>query len=531
MKSILNIFFVASAVLGLTAVADAHPMGNISINHYSRVTVSPGAATIRYVLDYAEIPTVAERQAMGASQTGPVADTDERAYLASALPPLVANLSLVASGRALPMTVASSSIAFREGAGALPTMRLTADLTAPLPQGVTDITYTDRNYAGRAGWKEIVVKGNGAQVSHPDVLGRDISRELTVYPTDLLSAPPQSSSVTFYAGPIGATLPNVAIAAPAAPQMGGAETPRDRFTQAIASKKLTLPIILLGLVIAFVYGGLHALSPGHGKTMVAAYLVGQRGTIKHALLLGGVVTLTHTLGVFLLGFVTLFASRYIVPERLFPVLSVISGLAVFGVGVWMLATRLKGTQSHDHSHDHEHGHSHSHAPERMQLAFATANGQTMSHEEIHRLGMAHSHSHDHDHDHHHDDGLDDHGGHSHGLGGYHTHSVPDGPITLKSLVALGVSGGIVPCPSALVVLLAAIALHRLGYGMLLITAFSLGLATVLVAIGILVVTARGWLDRIPSTGKAMRVLPLASAIGITVIGAILVIQAIAGVAI
>jgi ABC-type nickel/cobalt efflux system permease component RcnA len=518
------------------------------------VTVAPGSATVRYVLDYAEIPTVAERQAMGAAQTGAVSPATEAAYLKAQLPPLLANLDLTADGKRVPLSVQASRIEFRVGAGNLPTMRLVADLLGALPTGVSQLRYADGNYSGRTGWKEIVVKsGQGAQMSNPGALGQDISRELTLYPTDLLSAPPQTTDVAFAYGPVGAILPAVAPLASsvsAAPQMGGSETPRDRFTQAIISKRLTLPIILLGLVIAFVYGGLHALSPGHGKTMVAAYLVGQRGTVKHALLLGGVVTLTHTFGVFLLGFVTLFASRYIVPERLFPVLSVISGLAVFGVGVWMLVSRLRLGVPHEHSHSH--GHDHGPVPERMQLAFATAAGQGMSHDDLHRLGLAHDHDHDHDHDHalghvhdhmeahehshdhgHHEhshEGLDDHGGHSHGAGGYHTHTVPDGPITLKSLVALGISGGIVPCPSALVVLLSAIALHRLGYGMLLITAFSLGLASVLVAIGVLVVTARGWLDRIPSSGKAMRLMPIASAVGITVIGAVLVVQAVMSVA-
>ncbi|HEY3328534.1 MAG TPA: sulfite exporter TauE/SafE family protein [Capsulimonadaceae bacterium] len=549
----------------------AHPMGNISINHYSRLTVSSGTVAIRYVLDYAEIPTVSERQAMGAAASGAVDGEALARYQKSAVPNLLANLSLTANGVPVALVERASDITFKPGAGALPTMRLVADFEGTLPSGAAKLAYRDGNYATRVGWKEIVVAaGDGASVSNAAVLGRDASRELTVYPRDLLSATPQMTQVEFAVGPPGAVFPAAAsvAAVDASSGAGISETPRDRFTQAITSKKLTLPVVLLGLLIAFVYGGLHAMSPGHGKTMVAAYLVGQRGTVKHAMLLGGVVTLTHTFGVFLLGFITLFASKYIVPERLFPVLSVISGLAVFGVGVWLLVSRLRGNESgHDHSHDHlhehdhahEHEHEHAHTVEKVrahsrslvagqQLALAGGNGAELSHDEIHRLGLAHTHEHDHvhvsdahDHDHaqlhvhqeahvhaHDDAHTHDHGDgwHSHGIGPAHRHDVPDGPITLRSLVALGISGGIVPCPSALVVLLSAIALHRLGYGMLLITAFSLGLATVLVAIGILVVSARDVLDKIPSTGKAMRLLPLASAVGITVIGAVLVIQAV-----
>jgi ABC-type nickel/cobalt efflux system permease component RcnA len=280
------------------------------------------------------------------------------------------------------------------------------------------------------------------------------------------------------------------------------QTPQNRFTQSIAERELTPGLVLGGILIAFLFGAVHALSPGHGKTMVAAYLVGSRGTPRHAVLLGLVVTLTHTFGVFMLGLALLFASRYILPERLFPTLSAASGLIIFGVGIWLLMNRWQALGT---------GHGHSHGP------------HTHSHDD-HEHSHDDEHPHDHDHDHAHEHGHV----HSHG-GRAHSHAVPEGPVTMRTLVALGISGGIVPCPEALVVLLAAVKLHRLGYGMLLITAFSIGLAAALILIGLTVVAAREKLTRFKGFnegGVLARYLPLGSAVVITVIGAMLTLSAV-----
>jgi ABC-type nickel/cobalt efflux system permease component RcnA len=327
--------------------------------------------------------------------------------------------------------------------------------------------------------------------------------------------PPQDTETRFDLATGGASGQETVAAATAmtTAAQGSMPTPSDRFTRSIAEVHLTPLLIVLGILAAFVYGGFHALGPGHGKTMVAAYLVGTRGTPRHALLLGIIVTITHTLGVFALGLTTLFASRYVVPERLYPILSALSGMSVFGVGVYLLSARLRGDASaaaHSHSHEHPHDRHHHH-----------------HHDHNHGLD-AHSH------------GLDHHHGHDHGFG-YHTHDIPEGPVTPKALLALGVSGGLVPCPSALIVLLSAIALHRLAYGLVLITAFSLGLASVLIAIGLAVVSARGWLERLPATKRVgaplrlggsrahvlvLRGLPVASAAAVTLIGLALTLRAL-----
>jgi ABC-type nickel/cobalt efflux system permease component RcnA len=220
---------------------------------------------------------------------------------------------------------------------------------------------------------------------------------------------------------------------------------------------------------------MHAMSPGHGKTVVGAYLIGSRGTVKHAAFLGATVTITHTIGVFALGLVTLFASRYALPEKLYPVLSFVSGALVVAIGLSLFTRRLRallGVTAHDHDHRH------------------------------------------HDHQ-------------DHSAGG-HTHLPPgaDGSeISWQGLLTLGVSGGIMPCPSALVVMLAAISLNRIGYGLVLIVAFSLGLAGALTAVGLAFVYGGKLLARVPASGKLMRALPVVSAFVIAVLGAAICYQA------
>ncbi|MBX9258455.1 sulfite exporter TauE/SafE family protein [Desmonostoc muscorum CCALA 125] len=230
------------------------------------------------------------------------------------------------------------------------------------------------------------------------------------------------------------------------------------FTKTLIHQQLTPTLVITGFGIAFLFGAGHALSPGHGKTMVAAYLVGSQGTPQQAVLLGLVTTITHTLGVFILAIVALVASQYIVPETLYPILSLLSGLTVCGVGFWLLDQRL---DAHEHTHKHD----------------------------------------DHHHHHHHD------------------HHPPSKSVTTRSLIALGIAGGIVPCPSALVLLLSAIALHQAAYGVVLISAFSLGLASVLVAIGLVVVYAHQWIDRLPNSARWLQKLSMVGAVAVIVTGA------------
>jgi nickel/cobalt exporter len=251
---------------------------------------------------------------------------------------------------------------------------------------------------------------------------------------------------------------------------------------------LGLGIALVAMAVSVGLGAFHALEPGHGKTVVAAYLVGSRGTAWHALMLELIVTVTHTAGVYVLGAMTLFASHYIVPERLYPWLGATSGLIIAGLGLSLFLRRYAGSD-HPQSHAHAHGHSHTH---------------DHHHEHAHDHGVEHPHTHDH---------------HTH----HHHH--PSSTVSLRELLTLGVTGGIVPCPAALVVLLNALSLNRVGFGLLLIVAFSIGLAAVLIAIGILMVYAHRLMARFHGDGVLItRWLPLISAAAMTGFGMAIVVQ-------
>jgi ABC-type nickel/cobalt efflux system permease component RcnA len=296
---------------------------------------------------------------------------------------------------------------------------------------------------------------------------------------------------------------------------GTAVTDEDEETGALGnmlrSEELSAGLIAAALALALFLGAAHGLEPGHGKTIVAAYLVGTRGTVSNALLLGGIVTLTHTTSVILLGLVALFASQYILPEQILPWLGTVSGLLIMGLGGWLLANHLRG-KGHGHSHSHGEHHAHSHEKEHDH------GDHGHSHEENHRHGEKHHHG-DHDHPH---------GEHDTGHG--HSHEIP-GKVTLGSLLALGISGGIVPCTGALVILLLAVALQRIAFGLVLLVAFSLGLAAILIAIGILIVKARPLVERFSGDGKWIQRLPAVSAAVIIVVGLVITVKTLTGVGI
>ncbi|MBZ5609472.1 MAG: high frequency lysogenization protein HflD [Acidobacteriia bacterium] len=254
----------------------------------------------------------------------------------------------------------------------------------------------------------------------------------------------------------------------------------DALSRLLHQQSLTPWMMAAAIGVAFALGAAHALTPGHGKTIVAAYLVGSRGTVKHAAFLGAMVTFTHTVTVFLLGMATLFLFQYVVQEKVTRVLGAVSGLSIVAIGAWMLYKRLRAPA---------HAHSHTHAP---------------------RHDHDHHHHHDHDHDHHH------HHEHEHG----HSH-MPD-EISWSSLVALGASGGLVPCESALVLLLTAVALGRVALGLLLLVSFSLGLAIVLMGIGVLVIYAKHLLPADAGSGNPFfRWMPVASAAIVLALGVVM----------
>ena len=568
---LFRLWFTVCLVIALLVPmrsANAHPMGNFSINHYARFEAQPGELRLHYVLDFAEIPTIDQMAKLDTNRNDVVSVAEKNAYLQSVVPQLLNNLSLQIDGKKVELKARATDLQVIFGAGNLATLLVKIDTATPLAEGAnTSVVYQDSNYADRTGWKEIIaVADKSLALANSDAATTDQSRGLTVFPIDAGVVPPRQDSAHFSvvaAGAQGASpAPTEANNAqtPAPDGNSNPNTPQNRFTQTIAEKTLSPTVVIWGLLIALAFGAVHALAPGHGKTMVAAYLVGSRGTPRHAVTLGLIVTLTHTFGVFALGFALLLASRYFVAEKLYPVLSALSGLMIFGVGLWLFMSRYQGLQ-HAHSHDghtHDHGehshdeHDHSHAHDEEHAHSHGAHSHTHAHDEAEHIHVhdeeehthvheSYSHSHDeHDHAHVHDSHAHSHDhdhGHSHGAhvhshgGKAHSHAVPDGPITTKTLVALGVSGGIVPCPEAIVVLLAAVKMHRIGYGMILIVAFSIGLAAALIAIGLLVVSARNRMSRLSALNEdsaLVRYLPLASAAIITLIGAALTLQATLG---
>jgi nickel/cobalt transporter (NicO) family protein len=433
---------VAAAALLAPAAASAHPLGNFTINRFARVEVADHHVYVRYVLDLAEIPTYQARQ-----------DGVDPAVYAQRI---ARGLHVMLDGRAVALRPVARAIAFPRGVAGLHTMRLEVILRGPVVAGNESLVVHDTNYPGRIGWKEIVV---GADTS-------SVSAELHAYPKSLLQSPLDVTRAQGTVAPSDAPVPRLSV--------GGSLEAPDRvadsgFTRLIGERHLSVPVILVSLAAALFWGAAHALSPGHGKTIVTAYLVGRRGTPRDAAILGLIVTVTHTIGVFALGIVTLALSQWIVPDTLYPWLNAAAGFSVVAIGAAVLRARLR-----DWLHERAHRHSH-----------------------------AHHHGHGHDHDH-----------------------APEPGTGFRGLLAVGISGGALPCPSALVVLLAAISLHRVTFGLVLIVAFSLGLALTITGIGLIAVLARSAFARRSFDGFALRVLPAVSAAVIVVAGVAMTVHAL-----
>jgi nickel/cobalt exporter len=472
----------AVAAVLLPGVASAHPLGNFSINHLSQVRISQGSAEVHYILDQAEIPTFQEIQTFDRNGDGSISGPERAPLLERKLAEIGPDLQLSVDGRAVDLgTPRQPSLDFPAGQGGLSLTRVEATFTAAIPSGSHRIELRDSTYPGRVGWKAMqVLPGEGADV-RSSVPASDPTGGLRAYPVDLLQSPPDQREASFAATPGTGH-----IIAPEGEDVGPATTDRaqDGFAGALTSSNDHGLLILLLLGSAFAWGALHALSPGHGKTMVAGYLAGSRGRPKDAALLGLTVTITHTSAVFALGLITLVASAYVLPEDLYPWLGVASGAMVIAIGLWAIWTRLRRWRAMRAEHDHGHHHMHSHG--------------------------GHTHSH---------------GAHS------HTHEPSGAPITTRSLIALGVSGGIVPCPSALVVLVAAISQHRLGLGFALILAFSIGLAATLTAVGLAVLHGGRLIARLRPErrlfgGRIAGVLPALSATLIVVAGTLITLRAL-----
>jgi ABC-type nickel/cobalt efflux system permease component RcnA len=466
--------------------AQAHPLGNLTINHYSSLQFTEENARIAYVLDFAEIPTLQQKARLDTDGDGKLSEAEANAYLEAEMPSLVIGLRLRAGDEILPLEVRDRSAEYRPGQGGLPTLRVEVHLMADLPKDWRgEAHFADRTYENRLGWREIVVKGgSGVAIRNSTVQAKSVSNELRSYPQDMLSSPPDVRETTFTLAAGGGSVENETAGRTAervGTSFGGV---MGRVDKLVFVERLSAAVVALSMLAAFFWGAALALTPGHGKAVVAAYLIGARGTARHAGILGLTVTLIHTAGVFILGAVTLYLSRYILPEVLYPWLSVASGVLVFLIGLTLLYRHLDKMSCGENA------------------------GRTHA-EHTHSPGEHSSHHGEHSHGHH----THSHGGHT------HTHPpADDSKVTWRGLVALGVSGGLVPCPAALVLLLGAVSLDGLGFGMVLVLAFSAGLAVVLTGIGLLMIYARKLFERFSFEAKVPRLVPVASASIITLAG-------------
>ncbi len=501
-RAVATILIALVFCFGFASAVVAHPLGNFTINHFARLEVGTDQIAIHYVVDMAEIPTFQVLQVADTDGDGSPSTSELNTYLKQVTAQYANGILLTVNGTPMPLMSVPKTVTMPPGAGGLPTLRVECDFTGALPANDPSATqrlrFEDNNHRHRLGWHELVVTPTaGVTLFDSSAFGTAVTDELRAYPEDLLTAPldERVAELSFTSGkvPASATALLTRDGRPAIPA-------RDRLAELINVPEITPTVALLSLLIATVLGSLHAFSPGHGKTIVGAYLVGSRATARHAAFLGLTVTITHTIGVFALGLVTLFASQYIVPERLFPILSAVSGGIVLALGLSLFARRLH-------------------------LAIAHLREDSHSHHEPHH----HEHSHDHPHHEHADASAVT---HSHG-GQPHSHLPPgtEGTgVTWNSLLALGISGGLLPCPSALVVFLSAVSLHRVGFGLLLVLAFSLGLAGTLTAIGLVVVYLGSLIKRPLHFRSALRALPVASALAIACIGAAICYEALGGVA-
>lgn len=508
-------------------------LGDFTINQYSGVTLASDAVKLHYVVVFGQLPALRELHIADTNGDGVTTQAERDAYVATLAPGFAAELLLKIDGIAVALQPIhwSSSLPSEQGGFSF---RVDVDFAAPLRLAGAakhDLEFSNQNYPGRLGWHEIVVQTQaGVAAFDTNAYSSSLTGGLSEALQSLPATGPLDERAVHLSFVQGATPANAAPLSGrpgsagatrdvGAARVAGAEQPSEaaratdatrgtwiaretrRLVNSISGPRVEPRVAMLALLGALLLGAVHALSPGHGKTIVGAYLIGSRGTPRHAAFLGLTVTITHTIGVFVLGFATLYASRFIVPERLFPVLSMTSALLVLGMGVILLVQRA-GAARKGLSRSKAVSATLFHSVSAGQ--FTPGRGLLFAHPPGNGL-------------HAHQDGTM----HSHGGGPMHSHLPPGAAgdeITWRSLLTLGISGGLVPCPSAMVLFLAAVALNKTAYGMLLVVAFSVGLAITLTAVGMTFLYARNRFRKPGAAARWPHLLPVLSAAAITLLG-------------
>lgn len=550
--------------------AGGHTITGTDVATLTQLEVDHDGITGIYELQYGEIAALDERRSMDVDGDERITAAEQADFIGGKRGELERHLKLEIDGERLPVRLGDAEVLPDESLVA-PVQMTVRYALVPIKKDFTAahvLSVSDANAVRRLVHTDISVEGMPL-VDVQGVTPRD--GVLKLVRVQAAEAPVSADvrlvpSEELWSGPFGGQRSAGTASQKTSVTSAGST---DRIKEMLRTERLSLGVILLALGLSVFLGAVHALEPGHGKTIVAAYLIGSKGTVANAIFLGGVVTLTHTFSVLLLGVITLFASRYILPEQIFPWLGAGSGLLIMGLGGWLFVRYVRGGehghshgpgghhhvhlpagvagvvepgvdsshehQEHSHPHDHEHAAAHSHEHGGAEAHTHSAVG---GREARHEHAAAHSHEHDtddahvhapetahnaqggpetnHTHSHDHED-------QTHG----HSHShVPQGQVTLGGLLALGITGGIVPCPGALVILLLAVALHRIALGLMVIVAFSVGLALVLITIGVLMVKARPLMDRFTGNGRFIRALPVFSSLVIIAVGFVMGVRSL-----
>lgn len=504
---------LALAALGASARADtvASLLGNFTVNQFSRVAISERAVDVRYSVVFGQLPALRELHLADANGDGVTTDAEREARGRSIAASLATQLRVAVDGEPVALRAVRSATSLPSEQGGF-SLRVDVDLAGELPQASASsrkLAFANEAYAGRFGWEEIAVEAApGIAVYDTDAFSTSLTNGLTESISELPASGPlaeRSVHMTYRKGALPPDAQAIAPrpgtrapeASPSAEDGNSLQRATRRIVELVSAPDAAPHVALWALLAAMLLGAVHAFSPGHGKTVVGAYLIGSRATARHAAFLGLTVTVTHTIGVFALGFATLAASAYVLPERILPILGLVSGVLVLGMGVALIVQRWPAARLELR----QRGGFRTLAPTQRGHVLATVN-------------HAHAAA----------------GWHSHG-GTWHTH-LPPGvagqAVTWRSLLALGVSGGLVPCPSAMVLLLAAIALNKTAFGLALVVAFSLGLAATLSAIGLAFLYARSRLPQGARSSRWVRVVPLASAAVIALVGLALCYGAVSG---
>ncbi|WP_406484108.1 nickel/cobalt transporter [Streptomyces microflavus] len=485
---------VASAAVAPAAAA--HPLGNFSVNYHTGLVLRPDRIDTRIIVDRAEIAALQERPVVDSDHDDTVSDSESRAYAEEACSGLRKQLHLSLGGKRADWKQSSATLVYENGEAGLKTSRLTCELTTRAdltePTGIRAETDYDTT---RIGWHEMTATGQGVRITRTDVPATSATRELRQYPQDPLASPldQRTASLRSEPGQGAGAVPAVVAELPGAGVISGVLAKvTGAFDSLVGAREITLPVGLLALFLALVLGASHAAMPGHGKTIMAAYLAGRRGTRRDALTVGATVTLTHTAGVLVLG-LALPVSTHLAGETVLMWLGAASGLLVTAIGLWLLLGAVRGRPQHNHHHhgpghshshvDHQHGHGHHHDHDHGPVTPASAHdsaptGELQATPAVATLAPP-------DHEHHPAD----------------TSTAPRNArrTSRSGLIGMGIAGGLVPSPSALVVLLGAVALGRTAFGVLLVIGYGLGMATTLTLAGLLLVRLR---ERIESHDRA-----------------------------